>query len=274
MSRTPKSGQTPTRALDRGLRVLEVVANRPGQTLAEISSACDLSPATALRILETLRGRDFISRDDDARTYGIGLRALEVGSRFLADTGLRETAQGSLQALATETGLTATLAILQDLDVVYLDVFEGTGALRSAARIGGRAPIHATAAGKVLLAWRWAAGLDEIVGQLDFTALTPHTITDPERFRAELDEVRRNGVARDNQERDLDIACLSAPVRKRSGEVVGALGLQGPARALTDRADHLAAVLRTSADHVSSRLGYRQGLGGPAPSDATRSLID
>ncbi|MGR3638874.1 IclR family transcriptional regulator [Alterinioella nitratireducens] len=274
MSKPRKTAPTPTRALDRGLHVLEVVANRPGQTLAEISTACDLSPATALRILETLRGRDFLIRNDETKTYGIGLRALEVGSRFLADTGLRETAQGSLAALATETGLTATLAVLQDGDVVYLDVFEGTGSLRSAARIGGRAPIHATAAGKILLAWHWSAGLDDALGRIDFAALTPNTITDADRFRAELEQVRTAGLAFDRQERDVDICCISAPIRKRTGEVIGALGLQGPARSVADREDHLCTVLAAAAVHVSSRLGYRGPRRDPGGDDTASTLID
>lgn len=273
--KTPrKERPAPTRALDRGLRVLEAVAARPNQTLAEIAEACDLSPPTTLRILDTLLVRDFVARDDVARTYGVGLKALEVGSRFLSETRLQETSHAILQRLAEDTGHTAMLAILQGRDVIYIDVREGSGTLKSTPRIGARAPVHATAPGKVLMAWRWAAGLVEALGPDPFQAFTPETITGFAPFRDELGQVREAGVAFDRQEHQQDITCIAAPIRNRVGDVIAALSIEGLTRQLGHREAEIVEALRYGAGEVSQRLGWRPVAIRGQGSDESSPLID
>lgn len=247
----------PTRALDRGLRVLEEVAAQPNRTLGEIAEAVALSPATVLRILETLRNRDFVARDEATRTYSVGLKALEVGARFQSETRLQETSHQILQKLAAETRQTATLCVLHGADIVYIDIREGTGALRSASWVGARAPAHATASGKILLAWKWEAGLVGTIGEGPFEARTPNTITTLADLKAQLGVVRQAGVAFDREELNLDITCIAAPVRNRAGEVIAAIGVQGLTRQIAGPAEALARAVRTAAEDVSQRLGWR-----------------
>lgn len=246
-----------TRALDRGLVILETLAERPSQTLVEISAACGLSPATASRILRTLEGRGFVARDPATRAYGIGLKAFEVGSRFLSETRLQETCRLILRDLSSATGQTTTLAVLDRADVVYVDAHEGASHLRSSPRVGTRAPAHATASGKCLLAARWGAGLVGAIGPGPYPAATENTVTDPDALRRELAEVRRMGVARDNEELHPDVSCVACPVHDRSGEVVAALGIQAPTSQMTLNAEAWTPLLRAAAAESSLRLGWR-----------------
>ena len=170
-----RSGAARTRALDRGLQILEEIAARSSMTLVEISAACDLAPATASRILRTLEMRGFVIRDAESRAYGIGLKTFEIGSRFLFETRLQETCTLILRRLAWATGQSKTLAILHQSDIVYLDAQEGTSPLRSKPQVGMRASAHATASGKCLLAARWSEGLIDAIGVGPYVTMTDRT---------------------------------------------------------------------------------------------------
>lgn len=278
MTRPPKTpgerpGAGPTRTLDRGLQILEEIADRSPMTLAEISAACALSPATASRILRTLEMRGFVTRDDETRAYRIGLKSFEVGSRFLSGTRLSETCRLILRRLTAATGQSTTLAILHQSDVVYVDAHEGTSPLRSTPQIGMRAPAHATASGKCLLAARWADGLIEAIGRGPYAAMTDRTITTHEALKRELMSVRREGLASDHGELHADISCAACPVRDRSGEVIAAVAIQASTPQMTGNAETWVPALRAAAAESSLRLGWRaRGPGAHSPS--TSQLID
>jgi IclR family acetate operon transcriptional repressor len=263
-----------TRALDRGLMILETLATRPQMTLAEIAEACELSPATALRILRTLEMRNFVHRDDESRAFGIGLKAFEVGSRFLSETRLTETCRLILRRLAGATGQSATLAILDRSDIVYVDVHEGSAPLRSTPEMGQRAPAHATAAGKCLLADRWVGKLTEAIGEGPYAAMTPRTITAREALREELATVRRDGLAIEHGELLTDISGAACPVRDRTGEVVAAIALQAPSALMEAQGEDWIGKLRAAAAETSHRLGWRDHRAPPSSTISATPLVD
>lgn len=246
-----------TRALDRGLQILEVLADRSPLALGEIAAACELSPATATRILRTLELRGFVARDAESRVYRIGLKAFEVGSRFLSETRLQETCTLILRQLCASTGQSTTLAILHRADIVYLDAYEGSSPLRSTPQVGLRAPAHATASGKCLLAGRWADGLIEAIGEGPYPTMTTRTIASLDALREELAQVRRDGVAFDVEELHADISCMACPVQDRSGEVIAALGIQALSSQMASNRERWTQLLRSAASEASLRLGWR-----------------
>lgn len=271
---TPRPDASPTRALDRGLRVLEAVAFRPDATLVEIAEACDLSPSTALRILDTLRSREFVQRTEESRSYSIGVRAFEIGAAFRSETRLRETGAMILQRLVEQTGQTALLAVLDGAASVVIDLREGTGALRSALRIGARYPAHATATGKVLLAAQWGARLTGILGGGPFEALTPQTVTSRPALVQALAAIRAGGVATEHEEHGPGISGLACMVRNVAGEVIAALGLQGPAQAMQASEAAWKPLLVAAGRDLSQRLGWRdEGHPGREPA-GDAPLID
>jgi DNA-binding IclR family transcriptional regulator len=248
---------TPTRTLDRGLVILESLAARREATLSELARDADLSPATALRLLETLRARGFVAYDGRSGVYVVGLRAFAIGSAAVRSGRLDRIALAAMRALSIDLGETVSLGVADGAHVTYIEQVEGAAVVRMSSRLGSRLPLHATAAGKVLLAWSWEAAIDARLGPPPFAAATRRTITDRAGFLDELSRVRNAGYAVDDEECEDGLRCVAAPLRDRRGDVVAALSVSStPQRMLDARLrDAVAQVLRATED-ISARLGW------------------
>jgi IclR family acetate operon transcriptional repressor len=189
--------------------------------------------------------------------YRLGVRLVALSDRVLARLDIRERARPWLTRLVRETGETATLSVPGGSEAITVDFVPSPSSVVSLARIGRTSVPHATAAGKVMLAFsgpvprsaRDAPGLE-------LAAYTERTITDPGALARELDGVRRTGIAEAVGEREPDLNALAAPVIGRGGTLVGILGVQGPAARLTAakrRAVH--GPLREAAAELGRSLG-------------------
>lgn len=253
-----------TRTLDRGLRVLEVLAEEASLSLSEIARRLDLTPATTSRLLETLRHRDYVRQDEQTGLYDIGPRAFQVGSAFTERLRLHQVAQPVLGRLADELGDTVSLGLRDHGEVIFVDQREGRGMIRMAPRLGVRAPLHCTAAGKVLTAWLWEAALKEVFGEEPFAEFTASTITTWAGLLQELDNTRAQGYAVDLEEYELQICCLAAPIRGRDGHVVGALSVSRVAtRFPRNDPGAFGQKIMTAAADISRRLGFTDGPQAP-----------
>ena len=162
-----------------------------------------------------------------------------------------------LERLSRGSGETASLVILDGREALYLDKVESPRSLRIFSRIGHRAPLHCTAAGKVLLAYRTKAEVDALLGDGPLEALTRHTITSPGQLRRELEKVRVQGYARDQEECEDETCCLAVPVRNARGGVEAALSVSAPAVRLTlRRRETLIPLLLQTGREVSAQLGF------------------
>jgi DNA-binding IclR family transcriptional regulator len=251
-----------TRTLDRGLAILEAVAERGECTLSDIARATAISASTAFRLLETLEHRGYLARAEDTGTYRIGPRAFDVGTAFSGARRLNDVARPLLKRLAEELGESVALALRDGSHAMYVEQVEARDAVRLIARLGTRLPLHCTAVGKVLLAWLWEARVDELLGPPPYATRTAATLVQREPLLADLEATRRRGWAIDAQEYEPGVRCLAAPVRDRDGDIVAALSVSAPtARLLPAREAELAVQLERCAAEVSSRLGWR----GAAP---------
>jgi IclR family acetate operon transcriptional repressor len=269
----PKSDQPKplTRALDRGLRILSIIAEDPDLPLVDIAQRADLSPATALRLLDTLRAHDFVVQDEGG-LYRVGLKAFEVGTRFLSHTRLQEVCRPILMRLTEDTDQTASLAILEEADAVYVDSGESQRLIRTATRVGTRVPAHLSASGKVLLAWLWEVRVRELLGAEPLRTMTPNSLSDVDEVLDALAEVRQDGIAYDREEFELGITCLAAPVRDREGTVVAALSVSTLTGQFSGREAALKQALQDAARDASSRMGWRASRVEATRADAT--LVD
>jgi DNA-binding IclR family transcriptional regulator len=249
-----------TRTLDRGLAILEVVADHGHLTLSHIARELGMSAATAFRLLETLEQRGFVARSQDLGEYRIGPRAFNVGSAFTADTRLNDVARPIMRQISEEQQESVTLAIRDSSYAVYVEQVESrSGAMRMTTRLGSRVPLHSTATGKVLLAWLWESRIDEILGPGPYRQNTEHTVTDRSVLLIELAQVRIQGYAQDAQEYESDIRCIAAPLRNANSDVIASLGISGPTGRMTAvREAVLARVVCEASYEVSRRLGWRQ----------------
>ncbi len=253
-----------TRTLDRGLALIEVLAERREASLSDLARECELSPSTALRLLETLRSRGFVLHDDRSGIYVMGIKAFVVGSAAVRSGRLDRVAASQMRQLSLDTRETVSLGVREGGHVIYIEQVEGAAALRMSGRLGARLPLHATAAGKVLMAWTWEAAVDAMLGAPPYAARTPRTLTDRSRLMDELGRVRSLGHAIDDEECEPDLRCVAAPIRDRRGDVVAALSVSSSAARLSEaRLRATIGALVTAAADISGRLGW-QGAAAPA----------
>jgi DNA-binding IclR family transcriptional regulator len=234
----------------RALALLDEVARSDGGLgVNELARRIGVNASTASRLLATLEEGGFVERSPDG-PYRLGLKFVALSDRVLGQLDVRERARPWLTWLVQETGETATLSVPGGGEAITVDFVPSSSSVVSMARVGRPSIAHATAAGKVMLAF----GSQGLPAEL--IAFTEHTITDPDALAAELERVRSSGIAEAVGEREPDLNALAVPVIGRGDELVAILGLQGPAARLpaSTRRD-LRAPLRKAAAELGRSLG-------------------
>jgi DNA-binding IclR family transcriptional regulator len=253
----PRTGQPAIRhvgSVQRAVAVLDALAEaEPDLGTNEIARRTGINASTVSRLLATLAETDLVEHDADTGRYRLGLRLLLLGNAVLARLDLREIARTHLSALVEATGETATLCAPGAQEAVTVDYAQSPSSVQSVAHIGRPSVPHATAIGKVYLAF----GGELPPGQL--TAFTDRTITDRTRLAEEIARVERLGFAQAVGEREGDLNAIAAPVRGNRSELAAILGVQGPATRF-DGPTMAAAVapLLEHAAAISAQLGLTQ----------------
>jgi DNA-binding IclR family transcriptional regulator len=224
MARTGKPATRRIVAVERALSVLEALADAGGELgTNELARRTRVNPSSVSRLLATLAAGGYVEHDDDSGRYRLGVRLLQLGNVVLAGLDLRELARPHLEALVDETGETATLSVPGERDAVTVDFVQSESSVQSVARLGRPSVAHATAAGKVLLAF---GDVSLPSGRLE--RFTSRTITDSGKLAAAVDQVRAQGWADAAGERERDLNAIASPVFGAEGGLAGILGLQGP----------------------------------------------
>ena len=195
--------------LSRGLDILELFAGgSPELTQTEISDRLGLPVPTVHRLVRLLTERGWLVRDSASRRLRLGLGA----ARLLPAVRLPDLAREPLRALAARTGETVNLAALDGSDVLYLVSETGTHLLTLRSHVGLRLPVHSTALGKCLLAQLDDDDARAVAGDEPYEALTPKTLTSWDRLHANLERVRRDGVAHSREEFEIGLHSIAVPV--------------------------------------------------------------
>jgi IclR family acetate operon transcriptional repressor len=248
----------------RATQLLDVLAGSDTPLgVNELARRIGVNASTASRLLATLQDAGLVTRTDGG-PYRLGLKLVTLSDRVLAGLDVRALARPLLARLVAETGETATLSLPGETEAVTVDFVPSPSSVVSMARVGRPSVSHATAAGKVMLAFagREVAGGEvvsarpEWAGPGSLTAFTARTITDPGELAAELDAVRARGWAEAVGEREADLAALAAPAFGRHGELAAILGVQGPVSRLPAAARRtLREPLLVAAADLSAALG-------------------
>ena len=255
-----QNGEYRVQVLDRAFAILTTLAASQSPLAAgDIAHRLELNKSTVHRLLSVLERHRFVERDSESGRYRLGLKLVELGSIAVARFDLHRLARPFIERLVQETGETAHLGILREMEVVSLVNAEGSHSVRSPSTVGRRSPVHCTSQGKVLLAFQSQTKADELLRSYRFTARTTKTIQSISRFRAELAKVRNYGFALDDEEFETGLRCVGAPVRDHSGEVIAAISIAGPTfRVTAERMPNLIrSVVNTAAD-LSVALGFRE----------------
>lgn len=245
------------KSLRKAIRVLECFSLQdPRLPLTDIARKVGLPLSTAHRILTTLRTVGIVEQEGDRDLYRLGLKLLELGSMVLANLEVHREALPCIEELVRETGETVHLGVFDGSQVVSIEKMDSPHGLASNITIGKGAPAYCTGVGKALLAHQPESTVERVC-RLGLAKHTRQTITDPERLRRELAQVRAQGYAVDNMEHQPDVRCVAVPIRDHAGRVVASLSVSGPAtRIPKDRIPTLAVRVREVAAKLSARLGY------------------
>lgn len=244
----PRTGQPAVRHVEsvaRAATVLDALAGCGEDTgTTELARLTGINASSVSRLLATLAAVGLVQHLPATGRYRLGLRLVELGNAALARLDLRDLAAPHLAALVAETGETATLSVPAAPEAVTVDFHQSASSVQSVARVGRPSVAHATATGKVFLAW------GGVLPEGPLAAYTPRTVTDPESLAAEVGRVRRRGWAQAVGEREPDLHAVAVPVRGPRGELVAILGVQGPSSRFRRAA--MAAALEALRGHAAA----------------------
>jgi DNA-binding IclR family transcriptional regulator len=233
--------------------VLDVLADKDELGTNEIARRTGINASTVSRLLATLAAAHYVEHVPESGRYRLSLRLIELGNAVLGRLDLRSLARPHLQELVRATGETATLSVVGEHDAVTVDFAHSSSVVQSVAQIGRPSVGHATAVGKVMLAF---GNVELPAAPLE--SFTPRTITSFARLARELDVIRRSGYAEAREEREESLAAVAAPVFDARGDLMGILGVQGPATRFDARAARASVpVLVGHAVTLSRSLGWR-----------------
>ena len=217
-----------------------------------------LAKSTVHRLAATLTSAGFLEQNSETGKYRLGVALFELGALVRRRMDVANEARPKLRELLEKTGETVQLGIVDHYSVLYVYEMESPRAIRMAAAVGARAPLHCTAVGKVLLAFQSADYVKQVI-ERGLAAYTPKTITKRDAVIGMLEEVRLREHAIDDEESEGGLRAIAAPVRNHGGAVIAALGVAAPVQRMSKKAMHSCApsVIDT-ANAVSARLGYLQ----------------
>ena len=243
-------------SLDRGLDVLELLADRGELRLGDLVREIKTSRATAFRALATLQSRGYVEHVRAERIYRLGPALRGLASRSNVSSVVT-FATPHMEHLRATTSETTNLAIVQRHRIVYGAILEGTHSLRMSATIGEEVPPHAAALGKAVLASLPLPQTRAFLGAEPYVACTARTITKRVDLEKELAATAVRGYALDNEEVELGAACVAAVIRGSDGQPVGAMSVSGLAARMTEAIrSELGHELRRRCDDISAQFGY------------------
>jgi DNA-binding IclR family transcriptional regulator len=216
-----------------------------------------VAKSTVYRLASTLVGEGMLEQNRDNEKYRLGIALFGLGALVRQRMNLSNEARPFIFDLREATNETVHLAILDQGEIMYVYDLESTQAIRMRANLGERKPALCTAEGRAMLAFRPPEEVEAVIA-VPFRPRTPKTVTAPAELRAALAEVRRLGYAREDEQSELGMRSIAAPIRNALGQVVGAVGIAGPVQRLSDEilSAHAPRVVET-ANVISLRLGYK-----------------
>lgn len=266
LPRRADTGRYRIQSVERAVAILNAFsAEKPELGVTDLAERLGLHKSTVHRFLVNLEAAGLVERDRHTARYRLGLRIFELGGLVLQQMNLWDEALPFLEGLVRDSGETGHLAVLDGGEAVYIEKVEARRALRIPSAIGRGYPAHATSLGKVLLAHLSGDARDEILAERGLTRCTSMTIVEPLRLYAELELIRTQGFAVDDEEYEDGLRCIGAPIIGHTGQVVAAIGIGGPVTRVTpQRVKEFAQLVMNAAGSLSRRMGSEQS-GAYAP---------
>ena len=244
--------------IERMMSLLDALAVRSEPvTLTILARSTGLHASTAHRILAAMTSAAIVERHD-AGIYALGIRLLELGNIVKSRISIRQVALPYMQQLHERIGEAVNLGVRLGDEIIYVErTSSGRSLVRVVYLVGGRAPLHLTSVGKLFLA---ADGLADVRAYARRTGLpgkTPHSLTRLDALEQELERIRRHEIAYDNEEAEIGLRCIAAPIHNDEGQLLAGLSVSAP----SDRHNpDWVTPIKATANEISQAVGYRKGL--------------
>jgi len=244
-------------SVDRALLIIETLAeDDEGYRLSDLAVRTGLSTSTAHRLLTTLEKRRFVQFDRDGSKWHVGAQSFVVGSTFVRRRNFATQAMPYLRKLRDQTRETANLAVVDDESIIVLTRMESREIMRSLTKVGGRVAMVASGVGKAVLATYSDDDVNAIIRRQGMPRLTEKSIVRPGALFRELETIRRQGYAVDDEEARIGLRCVAAVVYSDSSEPLAAISVSGmTSRVTAARLPALGQTVREVAAELTLALG-------------------
>lgn len=247
------------KSLVKTLRLLKLFSpQRAVWTAEDMASSLNYHKSSVQRILATLEKEGFLARAAPRRSeYRLGPEVLFLGNVADLSLDLRSVARPTMANLVEKVQETSYLCVADQYQCLYIEKMECSQPIRIINQVGQRNPMHCTGVGKALMSGMTDEDVDRLIEARGLKAHTRHTTTDPKQLKRELEAVRSRGIALDNEELDLGVKCIAAPIKDRTGAVVAAISLSGPAQRFTPAAvRRFEKEIKQASIEISRTLGF------------------
>jgi DNA-binding IclR family transcriptional regulator len=249
-----KEAKSSIQVIERMMSLLDALAHHAVPVnLKQLATETTLHPSTAHRILGVMVESRLVDRIEPG-TYRLGIRLVELGSLVKSRISVRQEALPFMQVLHQELGETVNLSVRHDDEVVYIErTAAGNSMMRVVQIIGARAPLHITAVGKIFLANDGDGSAAEYAQRTGLPRYTDNTLSDGNALAREIDSIRTQGFAYDNEEAEKGVSCIGAGIYNDEGRLVAGLSVSAP----SDRLNRdWAQQVRQTADRISRAIGF------------------
>ncbi len=252
-----RNGATQVQSLSRALILLESIARADnGISLSDLAGQVKLAPSTTHRLLNTLVQHEFASLDPQQGLWFIGVGAFTVGNAFLANRDHVVVARPFMHQLMERSGESVNLANHFSGQVVFLSQVQCREMMRMLVRLGSRAPMHASGAGKALLSAMSPGAFRHYIQENGLTHITENTLDTELLLENDLIKARQWGYAFDNEEHAVGLRCVASTIHDEHSEAIAAISISGPrARITDDRIKSLGEMVLETANRITVAIG-------------------
>jgi len=248
------------KALEKSLLILEILANSGGEIdLSTLTRHTQIPKSTLLRLLNTLKNHNFVLQDSQSRRFRLGWALIHLGKAAEQSFNLIQIVHPFMEDLASQTGETVSLVLLDGDHAIYVDQVVSSSIIRGHPPIGTPLHLHCTASGKVLLSAFSSQEFESFIGRTQLVKKTEKSIVNPLVLQEEIRRIQKQGYAFDDEETEIGGRCVAAPVFNKQGHIEASVSIVGPStRIRQSDLVSIATVVKRVADQASAALGFEK----------------
>jgi len=245
-------------SLDRGLEILFILAEHKSRGVTELANDLQVNKSTVFRLLETMENRGLVQQDEVTAKYRLGLGLLHISEGLVKNLDIMNISKPVLKQLMDSTKESAHLCTFTNDKVYVVDQVKSNYPMKVSAAIGHEEPIYCSSVGKCILAYLPEEKRNKILDEVQLIAYTEKTKTSKKALIQELEQIRQNGYALDDEELSVGVCCIAAPIYNHKGEVKNCIGISGPsARIRPENIDSYINKLKIAAHNISQSMGHK-----------------